>query len=102
MKFIELESVTFDIYSEDPSEEPENMKRPEILFSDDVEIFSPLTRFCLYDSYTLMPYVKYQLGSLVLKYDNEDIEMLVVHTNLTLKNLIFRCKLPFAHKYRGL
>ena len=93
VRLIKIGKVEFSVYSEDAGKAKENMQRPEILFEESVEHFSPKSKFNIYSKYELKSSIRDRLLSIQLLYDDPYIEILTDHTNLTLEHIMFRRKI---------
>ena len=104
---MELKSAEINIYASDPAKEVDGLERPEVIFTENALVFSPFTKFSIYDSYELATNVQdlvpdlssTNIEDLLAVYDNQNIEILLYHTDITIKNIIFKGKpLHFTSK----
>ena len=92
VRFIEMHSVEINVYSSDSTKKTNNMKRPEIIFTDQANKFSTNTYFSIYETYLMKKDIQHRLSGSQAVYDDSNVEILLDHTSLSIKNIIFKGK----------
>ena len=77
IRFLQLKSVAINIYSTDTNISPILLTRPEVLFTEDFDLFSSKTSFNIYNSFTLNSDISDQIPDLLPFYEDKNIEILV-------------------------